>query len=357
MMHARRLPIAALQAVLLVAAGCSAPMDEPATAPRADEPRERIVTTAPERIELREAASADASFDESERVSLTSIAPDAEPEVVAETASDDARPAVDPAEASRLGREAWQRGEYDEAVRALRVAIDDEGVAPYDVYLLGLALWRSGLASQAETYLVEATWQLGSFARAPLNLARVRLELDDVPGAREAVDTALAIDAELSEAHNVLGRVLLAQGDRDAAAEAFQRASELDPANPWPLNNLGYALLVSGGQDEAVAPLERAVEVDPSLAVAWHNLALAREQVGRLADAAEAAVRAGELAPEHPTYEATLARLGEIAPGLPGSSRDGGFALATLENDADASAQADSVADAGTGEAADASLP
>jgi len=192
-------------------------------------------------------------------------------------------------------------------------AADAAGAAgPYDRYLLGLALWRSGDLEAAERMLERAATELESFARAPVNLARVRLALGDTKGAREAIDRALAIDPSFAPARNVEARVLLAEGRREAAERALRAALDLDERDPWPANNLGYLLLLSGRADEAVALLEEATRRDADLAVAWNNLALALERSGRLDRAARAARRAADLSSDE-RYRATAARLALLA--------------------------------------------
>jgi Flp pilus assembly protein TadD len=213
---------------------------------------------------------------------------------------------------ARVGREAWQMGEYEEAAEKLGIAAASGKVEPYDVYLLGLSLWKTGRLEQSESALAEAAWKMESFPRATVNLARVRIERGDLDGARSAIETALEIDPEFPPAHNVLGRILLARGDLDGAAEAFERAASLDPDDAWPLNNLGYGLLVGGRADEAVAPLEQAVARDGGLAVAWHNLALARELLGDLPGALVAARRASGLRGERSAYGQTAERLAAL---------------------------------------------
>lgn len=210
---------------------------------------------------------------------------------------------------ARIGREAWRRGEFEEAADELGIAVANGKAEPYDVYLLGLSLWKTGRLELSESALVEAAWNMESFPRATVNLARVRIERGNLDGARSAIETALEIDPEFPPAHNVLGRILLARGDLDGAAEAFERAASLDPDDAWPLNNLGYGLLVGGRAGEAVAPLEQAVARDSGLAVAWHNLALARERLGELPGAVVAARRAAELRGEQSAYGQTAERL------------------------------------------------
>ena len=302
--YVRSLPI---QILALLVAGCSAGTDG------GTEPSGYGIDT----VAQSAVASPQAAMPvEAASLSSRSIV-EAEPELDASSASQETN-----VDHQAAGRAAWERGDFEEAARHLRVATESGGAAPYDTYLYGLSSWKSGRLDEAEEALVKASAMLASFPRADVNLARVRLEKHDLSGAHRAADEALQLDADFGPAHNVLGRVLLEEGDRDAAAESFRRAAELDEADPWPLNNLGYLLIVSGRADEAIAPLEEAVARDEGLARAWHNLALARERAGDAFGAFSAAQKAANLDGADEQYRATADRLAELAPPAPASGAD-----------------------------------
>lgn len=210
------------------------------------------------------------------------------------------------------GRQAWEAEEYATAADELGQAVARDQAESYDVYLLGLALWKEGRLEEAEGALEDACWKLENFPRAGVNLARVRLEKGDLEGARSAVEAALEIDEGFAPGQNVLGRILLLQGDRDGAFEAFRKAADLDPSDPWPLNNMGYARLVTGQGAEAVGELEQAVARDESIALIWSNLALAREQAGDLPGAVTAAETAAALDTSKQAYQKTHERLAAL---------------------------------------------
>ncbi len=299
----------ALQILALVAAGC-------AVAPDQEQVERPLAQTYDESAHARELAT---PYSEFQRVGelnadgTLAIEPAAVVEVTAAL----------PEDTVAAGHEAWESGEYESCATYLRAAADSGDAKPYDIYLLGLALWKQGELLEAETHLVDACWKMEGFARARVNLARVRLEQGMNAEAREAIDAAIAIDEDFAPAHNVLGRVLLESGDRDAAAE-------LDESNPWPLNNLGYALLKAGDFTAAIPPLEEAVARRDTLAVAFNNLALAKEQTGDLAGALIAAERAQALS-ERADYAATATRIAALIP-----AEDQSVAIADSENPAEA---------------------
>lgn len=213
-----------------------------------------------------------------------------------------------------LARAAFGQGLYADAILHFEAANELGTSSDHDRYLQGLAYWKAQRLAESERTLADAAWAMDDFARAPLNLARVRLELGDIEGARSAIDTARGIEPDLADVQNVLGRVLLAEGDIESAKEAFRRAGEASDAGGWPLNNLGYLHLIEGDAHSAIPALEAALERDATLVTAWHNLALARERTDDLAGAVIAARRAAELAGVGSVAEATLARLVPLAP-------------------------------------------
>lgn len=295
---------AALQILALIAAGCSmddgtsdASKTEAARSPVATEERALAVPAS-------DAYGPDASADGTLTALETSPARQA-PEAEAAAVDD----GIDHAAA---GRQAWEAGDYATAAEQLAQAVARDQAESYDVYLLGLAMWKEGRLDEAEGVLEDACWKLEDFPRASVNLARVRVEKGDLEGARSAIDAALEIDENFAPARNVLGRILLLQGDRDGAFEAFRKAAELDPSNPWPLNNMGYAKLVTGQGAEAVSDLEQAVARNESIALFWSNLALAREQAGDLSGAAAAAEKAAALETSEPAYQKTHDRLAAL---------------------------------------------
>jgi Flp pilus assembly protein TadD len=92
--------------------------------------------------------------------------------------------------------------------------------------------------------------------------------------ARTALERALALQPDLSEASNDLGTLLAQEGQLEPAIELFRRALASTPEYPDALNNLGYALLLSGRHEEARVLYERAIALQPDLPEALNNLGL-----------------------------------------------------------------------------------
>lgn len=85
-----------------------------------------------------------------------------------------------------------------------------------------------------------------------------------MPRAKEAAIRALAINADLAEAHASLGVVLQSYDYDFAGAEKeFRRAIELNPNNPLPRQSYGILLTELERHPEATHQFQKALEVDP----------------------------------------------------------------------------------------------
>jgi len=106
--------------------------------------------------------------------------------------------------------------------------------------------------------------------------------------ARESAQNALALDPNLSEAHNALGWVHVTPDfDLPAAETEFRRAAALAPRDARPVQALAYLLAAFGRLDEADTLNRQAIALDPFYVASY--LALARDQMTRnQLDAAEA---------------------------------------------------------------------
>ncbi len=116
--------------------------------------------------------------------------------------------------------------------------------------------------------------------------------------AREAVERALALDANLAEAHAALGRIkLFYDWDWAGADASFQRALALEPGNAVVVRSAATLARTLGRFEEALALNRRAVELDPLSAASSSNRGHNAYDVGRLEEAAAAFKKALELNP------------------------------------------------------------
>jgi TolB-like protein len=141
-----------------------------------------------------------------------------------------------------------------------------------------------------------------------------------VPLAREAAEHALALDADLSEAHSVFAHIafgfdwnwpaakatflhalqldprnvfcrqffaigLCCAGKFETALHQLELARELDPGSMAVRTNIGFVLHCWRRPDEAIAEMEACLALDPTYPYARYRYALALEARGRLDDA------------------------------------------------------------------------
>jgi TolB-like protein/Tfp pilus assembly protein PilF len=230
-----------------------------------------------------------------------------------------------------------------------------ESLEAYDLYtraryvIASRGNTRSGVEA-AMDLLQQAIAADSLFAPAHVELANAYFNLwnlgyaeeeEALPPARAAVETALALDPDLGEAHGALGALLRVERRRTEAEQELTRALELDPGSAVVHSRYSSLLLELGRPEEALREARRAVELDPLSGaarralvarLAWteaHDEAIAEAgklleldpgdadafyytglsyvQMGEHDQAIEAFARAVELNPADPYYPAGLA--------------------------------------------------
>jgi serine/threonine-protein kinase len=178
----------------------------------------------------------------------------------------------------------------------------------YDLYLRGRHFkhqeedtgWVQARAAFERSVAIDS-----SFAPAWAGLAMMyALEAygsgsDTAARARPAVDKALVLDPNLSDAYVSLALVRqLVDWDWTGAEDAFRRALELAPSNWEAHYEHGWLLIRLGRLDEALAAMQRALALDPLSTVARHGVASVHLFARRHDEAIETLRKGLEL---HPT--------------------------------------------------------
>lgn len=241
----------------------------------------------------------------------------------------------------------FQRGYYDQAEAAFRLALRDDpssAEAQYglgSVYLkhdktreardsferavklhagypdtlpnawnnLGLLATREGRMDEAIGYFQEALRVSPRYWIALENLGnayRLERRWDE---ARKALEQALAARPQDAEANYNLAMVFAQTGDTESAYGYLQKALQLRPTYPEALNNLGVLYLRTRRRDEAVRQFEECIRMAPAFDQSYLNLA----RVYSLEGAAEKA-RAVllELLKQHPGHPQAQKALDEL---------------------------------------------
>ena len=225
-------------------------------------------------------------------------------------------PAVtpNPAETKKAWREGvalYGGGDYEGASERLTVAASGRAGDAYTHYLLGLSLWKSGQIERGEQELARSAELDPSSVRTFVNLARLRLERGDAPGALTASESALELDPSCAQAMHQKGRALVALHRNEDAMTVLGSAHTQEPKDGYIANTLGWLLIQSGKPAEAVPVLESARESLPGVAYVHNNLGVAYERTGRREEALaefRASVEDGDSVGKS---AASLARLGD----------------------------------------------
>ncbi len=212
----------------------------------------------------------------------------------------------------QLGQLAMDLGDFEGAVRDLRLVLRDEPGAAEVINTLGLALAKQGNDREAEQRFLEAAnldadaaeprTNLGNLARAARrldeaegwyekaieadpyfmgaynNLALVYQDRGEMKKAIDLYDRALAKSPNHPIVLNNLGSLYYATGDLARARTMWNRSAAADPRYPSPLNNLAGLDLGDAKLDSAEAQLRKALALDPGYGDARINLALLMER-------------------------------------------------------------------------------
>jgi arylsulfatase A-like enzyme/Flp pilus assembly protein TadD len=157
-----------------------------------------------------------------------------------------------------------ERGKNDEAIGLLQKA---SGIIDWDPELwnyLGVAYWNKGDFDNAVRAYEHALSLDPEYAVVLSNLGTVETALamkkTDGAALRRAMDhfkRAIASDPRDPAAYNGLGAVYRMLGDLDAAISCWSQAVELDPGHKFALYNLGAACLDKGDKAKALTYLTK----------------------------------------------------------------------------------------------------
>jgi tetratricopeptide (TPR) repeat protein len=120
---------------------------------------------------------------------------------------------------------------------------------------------------------------------------------------------ALLSHPEHPEVLRLQAGILSLKGDQPGARAAIERAVASRPMDALYHNTLGTVLGAAGDFDAAIHALRRACELQPSLSSGWYNLGVMLTRCVRNDEAAEALRRATQLAPDNMDARALLADL------------------------------------------------
>jgi eukaryotic-like serine/threonine-protein kinase len=232
-------------------------------------------------------------------------------------------PEIDPGvyEEYLLGRQEWNKRTIDGTSAALehfrRAIAKDARYAPaysgvadcYVTLWLSLgALSRDQALTQAREALDRALVLDADLADAHSTVATLRMYADwDWPGAEAEYKRAIALNPSYATAHHWYGLLLAFRGKTQEARQELERARELDPFSPIIRLNLAWVQFSAGDNDALIAASQQELASDSSFWDAHWDLGSAYVQKGELEKGIAALEKAVELSHNS---AATLSSLG-----------------------------------------------
>lgn len=104
-------------------------------------------------------------------------------------------------------------------------------------------------------------------------IAQVYVELQDIPKAQTALETALDLKFNYAAALQLETQILLANGDLEAAITRISKVAQLEPGNADRWYQLGLLHAVAGQVDASIQALVRTVSLSPDSAEVRYTLA------------------------------------------------------------------------------------
>jgi tetratricopeptide (TPR) repeat protein len=154
-----------------------------------------------------------------------------------------------------------------------------------DYFKIGGAMMMAGYGERALPYLEEALRRFPNNPRTLLAIGRIHLEANRLAPARQALESATAIDPAMPEAWNDLGGVAAASGNHREALRFYERVLAIGPDLSYALVNAGEMQEKLDHAPEAEQLYRRALAVDPPSGDAANKLGLLLAKAGRTEEA------------------------------------------------------------------------
>ena len=206
-------------------------------------------------------------------------------------------------------------------------AVPTENLDAYEAYQLGRQAYARRTTksiSEAIDHLLLATKLDSDFAEAWAELSAAYRSLARYSGqnedqlmqrAREAVDRALELNAQLSEPHTSLATLLQSQGDYPGAIQSIKRALELNPNNAAARIRYGDLLHETGKVQLSLLEFEKAAKLDPLSPFANSAYAFTLAELGRFDEALSRHRLVVKLDPEFPMAAVSIGTIYGLAYG------------------------------------------
>jgi Flp pilus assembly protein TadD len=156
---------------------------------------------------------------------------------------------------------------------------------------LGVALLEQFRPADAAAAFQKAMDEDPQLLPARVNLAIAYLYVPDIPKARSAAESALAVAPDSLQANYVLGLIARSEGRAEDAMPYLRKVLEKDPQDLGANVTLGQVLLQLRRYDEAAAAFRVAAAAEPYNVSAAYNLGVALTRAGKREEGLEAMQR------------------------------------------------------------------
>lgn len=164
---------------------------------------------------------------------------------------------------------------------------------------LGEAELQQGEVAEARQWLGQGAFSEETQGHGFHMLARLEMQVGNLPAAGAAFDQALKFKPESAELWVDIGRLRYRGGEQSQAVDASAYAVELDPENPEALRFRAQLVRDAEGMREAIPWFERALERNPENADLLLDYAATLGELGRARDMLRVIREVAKIAPEN----------------------------------------------------------
>jgi tetratricopeptide (TPR) repeat protein len=173
-----------------------------------------------------------------------------------------------------LGAAYYRKGDYANAIAALKKALAENPGDNEAVQLLGLSYYLSQRPTEAIPELEKVqTWYASANVDAAYILGICYIQTKDYPKARAAFARMFDVPADSASGYLFTARMLLRQDFGSVAEEYGRKAVALDPKLPLAHQLLGELYLYESRIDDAIGEFKKELEINPGYAAAYYKLA------------------------------------------------------------------------------------
>jgi len=210
------------------------------------------------------------------------------------------------------GEAAYHAGKYSDAKTIFEGYVDKHPKNAFGHYMLGLSMWKANDLSGAEQAFNAALAIDAKHVKSLVNLSRVLIEQKRYDDAIGMLTKAGDLDPKSADVQRLLGRAYRSQRLFDEAEKAYRLAIDLDDQDAWSMNNLGLVLLEEKRAAAALPFLTKAVELKKDVAAFHNNLGMALEHTGQFKAAVQAYDGAVTADPFYEKAKQNLARVSAV---------------------------------------------